>query len=236
MFRRSYSPKAYISNVLYSEDSFVRKFLFRKFDIPKVLQGYLCSESPIVWWMMRLCNVRWPYGRTVRLTWFKCNGKVFSPAMCNNSFCRVKFPNCLKHSRFIQMSIDSFIDEWCIYMTRGRVMRCQRGQDPMFIALRSRAIVIELFWHLGTRANISVLSSVNCFFVHGIIIFYFRELYFMHWIWCLATLKYEVCNNLFVLWTKVHNVFYIFPECLELIGVRWPTDWRVTLKFHNGLN
>ena len=39
MFRTSYSPKAYISNVLYSEDSIVRKFLFRRFDIPKVLQG-----------------------------------------------------------------------------------------------------------------------------------------------------------------------------------------------------
>ena len=22
---------------------------------------------------------------------------------------------------------------------------------------------------------------------------------------------------------------------LELIGVRWPTNWRVTLKFHNDL-
>ena len=58
MFRRSYSPKAYISNVLYSEDSIVRKFLFRRFDVPKVLQGYLCSEGSIVRWMMRLCNVR----------------------------------------------------------------------------------------------------------------------------------------------------------------------------------
>ena len=58
MFRRSYSPKAYISNGLYSEDSIVQKFLFQRFDVPKVLQGYLCSESPIVRRMMRLC-----YGR-----------------------------------------------------------------------------------------------------------------------------------------------------------------------------
>ena len=39
----------------------------------------------------------------------------------------------------------------------------------------------------------------------------------------------------FVLWTKIDNAFYIFPERLELIGVKWPTDWRVTLKFQNGL-
>ena len=78
MFRRSHSPKASISNVLYSDDSIVRKFLFRRFDVPKVLEEYLCSESPIVRWILRLCNVRWPCGPTVRLTWFKYNGEVFS--------------------------------------------------------------------------------------------------------------------------------------------------------------
>ena len=103
------------------------------------------------------------------------------------------------------------------------------------IVLRSRAIVIEIFWHLDTRSNISFLSFINCVFIHGVIIFYFPNLYFMHWIECLATLRYEVCNYLLVLWTKVHNAFYTFPECLELIGVRWPTDRRLTLKFHNGL-
>ena len=74
-----------------------------------------------------------------------------------------------------------------------------------------------------------------CVFIHGIIIIHFPELYFMHWIWCKGTLRYEVCHYIFVSWTKVHNAFYIFPERLELIGVRWPTDWRATLKFHNGL-
>ena len=73
---------------------------------------------------------------------------------------------------------------------------------------------IEIFWHLDTRANISFLSFVNCVFIHGTIIFYFLELYFTHWIGYLATLRYEVCNYLFVSWTKVHDAFYIFPECL----------------------
>ena len=114
----------------------------------------------------------------------------------------------------------------------GKVTDSQLNQG--IIALQSRAIVIEIFWHLDTRANISVLFFVNCVFIHDIIIFYFLELYFVHWIWCLATLRYEVSNYLFVLWTKVDDAFYIFSECLELIGVGWPTKWRVT-KFHNGL-
>ena len=32
--------------------------------------------------------------------------------MCNNSFCRVKFPNCLKHN----ISIQSINDEWWVYI------------------------------------------------------------------------------------------------------------------------
>ena len=185
------------------------------------------------------------------------------------------------------------------------------------IVLRSTALVIDIFWHLDTRANISFHSFVNYILLMVLSFFYFPELYFLHWIGCLATLthwgrvthicvseltiigsdnglspgrhqaiiwnnaglllieplgtnfseisigvqtfsfkkmhlnmssakwrrfclglnvlRYEVCNYLFVIWTKVHNAFYIFPECLELIGVRWPTDWRVTLKFCNGL-
>ena len=46
------------------------------------------------------------------------------------------------------------------------------------IALRSRAIVIEIFWHLDTRVNISFLSFVNCVFIHGIIIFLFSRTIF----------------------------------------------------------
>ena len=59
--------------------------------------------------------------------------------------------------------------------------------------------MIEIFWHLDTRANISFLSFVNCIFIHGIIISYFLELHFMHWIGCLmlATLTYGLCNYLF---------------------------------------
>ena len=138
IFRHDITVTWLKSRELYLECSILRRFYRRKVFVLKVgcfesVTGYLCSESPIVQWMMRLCNVWWPCGPTVRLTWFKCNGKVFSPAMCNNSFCRVKFPKCLKHSRFIQMSIQSINDEWCIYMTRGRVMRCQTGQAPMII-------------------------------------------------------------------------------------------------------
>ena len=70
------------------------------------------------------------------------------------------------------------------------------------------------FLHLDFRANISFLSFVNCAFIHGIIIFYIPEMYLMHWTWCLGTLRYEVCNYLFVLWTKIDNAFYIFPERL----------------------
>ena len=55
--------------------------------------------------------------------------------------------------------------------------------------------------------------------------FYFPGLHFMHWIGCL---RYEVCNYLFVLWTKVHNAFYIFPERLELIAVRWRTHSKIS--------
>ena len=65
--------------------SILRRFYRRKVFVSKVwcsesVTGYLCSESPITRWMMRLCNVWWPRGPTVWLTWFKCNGKVFSPA------------------------------------------------------------------------------------------------------------------------------------------------------------
>ena len=38
------------------------------------------------------------------------------PSMCNNGFCRVKFPNCLKHNISIQMSIQSINDEWWVYI------------------------------------------------------------------------------------------------------------------------
>ena len=90
------------------------------------------------------------------------------------------------------------------------------------VASCCRVIVIEIFWHLNTRANISFLPFVNCVFIHGTIISFCLEQYFMHWIRCLATLRYEVCNYLFVFRTKIHDAFYIFPECLELIN-DWPT-------------
>ena len=41
---------------------------------------------------------------------------IFVPSMCKNSFCRVKFPNCLKHNISIQMSIQSINDEWWVYI------------------------------------------------------------------------------------------------------------------------
>ena len=36
--------------------------------------------------------------------------------MCNNSFCRVKFPDCLKQNTSIQMSIQSINDEWWVHI------------------------------------------------------------------------------------------------------------------------
>ena len=41
---------------------------------------------------------------------------LFVPSMCNNSFCRVKIPNCLKHNISIQMSIQSINDDWWVYI------------------------------------------------------------------------------------------------------------------------
>ena len=50
MFRRSYSPMAFSSNVLYFENSIVKKCLFRRLDILKSVKGipmFLKSYSPI---------------------------------------------------------------------------------------------------------------------------------------------------------------------------------------------
>ena len=41
---------------------------------------------------------------------------IFVPSMCYNGFCRVKFPNCLKHNISIPMSIQSINDEWWVYI------------------------------------------------------------------------------------------------------------------------
>ena len=41
---------------------------------------------------------------------------LFVPSMCNNSFCRVKFPNCLKHNISIEMSNQPINDEWWVYI------------------------------------------------------------------------------------------------------------------------
>ena len=144
MIRMFCSPKAYISKVLCSEDYIVRKVLFRRFDTPKVLYGYLCSETPIVRWLIRLRTVRWIYDPMVRLIWFNCKGKCFCPSTLKHQFCRVKFPKCLKQNISIQMFIKSIDDEWCIHMTRGRVMRCQRGQTPMIIHVSWVYITVEL--------------------------------------------------------------------------------------------
>ena len=98
----------------------------------------------------------------------------------------------------------------CVYPLAARVVKyIFPVSTTSVIALRSRVLVIEIFWHLD-----SFLSFVNCIFIHSAIIFHFLELYFTHWIGYLATLRYEVCNYLFVSWTKVHDAFYIFPECL----------------------
>ena len=56
-----------------------------------------------------------PYGQIdmIQLHW----ESIFLSHKCvNNSFCRVKFPNCLKHNISIQMSIQSINDEWWVYI------------------------------------------------------------------------------------------------------------------------
>ena len=56
---------------------------------------------------------------TLRSDWHDSTalGKyLFVSSMCNNSFCRVKFPNCLKHNISIQMSIQYINDEWWVYI------------------------------------------------------------------------------------------------------------------------
>ena len=52
----------------------------------------------------------------------------FVPLMCNNSFYRVKFPNCLKHNISIQMSIQSINDEW--YISQGNGYEVPKGTNP----------------------------------------------------------------------------------------------------------
>ena len=52
-----------------------------------------------------------PYGQIDMIQLY-----LFVASMCNNSSCRVKFPNCLKHNKSIQMSIQSINDEWWVYI------------------------------------------------------------------------------------------------------------------------
>ena len=99
---------------------------------------------------------------------------------------------------------------------------------PMGYCPADQGYCIVIFLDIWTPVPISA-------FFLSLIVFSFMEkssFIFPKYISCT---RYEVCNYLFVLWTKIDNAFYIFPERLELIGVRWPTDWRVSLKFHNGL-
>ena len=141
MIRRSYSSKVYISKVLYSEDSIVRRVLFRRYDIPKVLLGtYVPKVLQSDGWSD--C-VMFDDPTVLRSDWYDstAKGNVFAPAMCNNNFYRVKFP---KYNISVQLPIQSINDEWCIHMTRGRIMRCQRGQAPMIIHVSWLYIAMEL--------------------------------------------------------------------------------------------
>ena len=56
---------------------------------------------------------------------------LFVPFMCNNSFCRVKFPNCLKRNISIQMSIQSINEEW--YMSQGEWLWGAKGDKPPWL-------------------------------------------------------------------------------------------------------
>ena len=64
MFRRSYTPKAHVSNVLYTYDSIVRKFLFQRIDIPESVIGvpmFRKSYSPMDDQTVLCSMTLWPY-------------------------------------------------------------------------------------------------------------------------------------------------------------------------------
>ena len=56
-----------------------------------------------------------PYGQ---IDMIQLQRDFFSPAICNNSFCRGTFPKFLKHNISIQMPIQYINDKWRISIDR----------------------------------------------------------------------------------------------------------------------
>ena len=103
----SYTPKILSSESVCFEGSIFRK-CYRGTYVPKVQKSDRWSNC-----------VMFDDPTALRSNWHDSTalGKyLFVPSMCNNSFCRVKFPNCLKHNISIQMSIQSINDEWWVYI------------------------------------------------------------------------------------------------------------------------
>ena len=102
---------------------------------------------------------------------------LFVPSMCNNSFCRVKFPNCLKHNISIQMSIQSINDEWWVYIIMDPIIIITflSMAQPMKLGLNSpnlchQKMHIILFWTWRTYRKLVLYTKVklisNLFFLN----------------------------------------------------------------------
>ena len=103
---------------------------------------------------------------------------LFVPLMCNNSFCRVKFPNCLKHNISIQMSIQSINDEWWVYIYLWIpiiVITFLSVAQPMKLGTNSpnlchQKMQIILFWTWRTYRKLVLYTKVkltsNLFFLN----------------------------------------------------------------------
>ena len=102
---------------------------------------------------------------------------LFVPSMRSNSFCRVKFPNCLKHNISIQMSIQSSNDEWWVYIMMDPVIVITflSMAQPMKLGTNSPNVChqkmhIILFWTWRTYRKLVLYTQVklisNLFFLN----------------------------------------------------------------------
>ena len=98
---------------------------------------------------------------------------LFIPSMCNNSFCRVKFPNCLKHNISIQMSIQSINDEWWVnilwipiivitFLSMAQPMKL--GTNSPNLCHQKRHII--LFWTWITYIKLYYIPKWNWYLIY----------------------------------------------------------------------
>ena len=104
---------------------------------------------------------------------------LFVSSMCKNSFCQVKFPDCLKHNISIQMSIQSINDEWWVYIIMDPhyniVITFLSMTQPMKLGTNSpnlchQKMHIILFWTWRTYRKLVLYTKVklvsNLFFLN----------------------------------------------------------------------